>query len=362
MDQYELLKHLLQRLAFEDDIVITGDDVKQWPAPAIDAIDEGGWISMTRLDTTDESNAQDKPLLVEASSPKIQEDHDVSTVAKELVLIETLDLDALRQQGYSTVKQVHELYGDALATRMHHDLIASMTNLSKIVRETAKAHFPTFESLGWCLSRAQVAEWVAKELGLVCQPQYQQEIYPLYGMVKGIYVNLAVLDMNDPICLFISGRAIPLIDVILINKYSPVIEHSNVLAKERGSIQLDIDKMNAIIESSTPVDTVAQAVIQGVAEHYKSNAKKAANARHDQPGGTRDNQRKACEEWASGKYPSRDHCAYIVSAKLGVSWRTVRKALMNTPDPVIASESSDEVKSNATEPVNTLDAADSIES
>ena len=41
----------------------------------------------------------------------------------------------------------------------------------------------------------------------------------------------------------------------------------------------------------------------------KETAKAAANARHNQPGGSRDKQRQIREIWATGKYSSRDLCA-----------------------------------------------------
>jgi len=41
---------------------------------------------------------------------------------------------------------------------------------------------------------------------------------------------------------------------------------------------------------------------------------------------------KAREEWASGKYPSRDDCARDIYKRLGLGVSTVRRALANTPD------------------------------
>ena len=64
----------------------------------------------------------------------------------------------------------------------------------------------------------------------------------------------------------------------------------------------------------------------------KSTAKRAAEARHSRPGGSRDIQQSIREIWASGKYSSRDLCAEQECAALGISFSTARKALRNTPD------------------------------
>lgn len=71
----------------------------------------------------------------------------------------------------------------------------------------------------------------------------------------------------------------------------------------------------------------------GSPEWRSQNARKAANTRHDQPGGSRDKQRRIREIWATGKYSSRDRCAEEECAALGMSYSAARRALRNTPDP-----------------------------
>ena len=61
--------------------------------------------------------------------------------------------------------------------------------------------------------------------------------------------------------------------------------------------------------------------------------KKAAEARHSKPGGSREKRAKIQELWASGKYQSRDICVEQEAAALGMSLSTARKALIGTPDP-----------------------------
>ena len=59
----------------------------------------------------------------------------------------------------------------------------------------------------------------------------------------------------------------------------------------------------------------------------------AADARHNQPGGSREKARAIREIWASGKYSSRDICAEQECAALDMSFSSARKHLRGTPDP-----------------------------
>ncbi|WP_416047930.1 hypothetical protein [Cupriavidus basilensis] len=63
------------------------------------------------------------------------------------------------------------------------------------------------------------------------------------------------------------------------------------------------------------------------------SARRAALAKHEMPGGSRDNKEKIRSIWAAGKYSSRDICAEQECAALGMSFSTARKALRGTPDP-----------------------------
>ncbi len=74
----------------------------------------------------------------------------------------------------------------------------------------------------------------------------------------------------------------------------------------------------------------------GSPEWRQKNAREAANARHDQPGGSRDKQRKIRELWATGKYRSRSECAETEHERLGMALTTAIDALKNTPKPDIS--------------------------
>jgi hypothetical protein len=70
----------------------------------------------------------------------------------------------------------------------------------------------------------------------------------------------------------------------------------------------------------------------GTPEFRSEMARHAAEARHSQPGGSRDKREQVREEWASGQYNSRDDCAEKVHEKIGLSFSVARDALKNEPN------------------------------
>lgn len=80
-------------------------------------------------------------------------------------------------------------------------------------------------------------------------------------------------------------------------------------------------------------DAPAEDAVVGSPAWRKKNAKGAADALHNKPGGSRDKKQQIRAIWASGKYSSRTICAEQECAALGMSPETARKALRNTPEP-----------------------------
>jgi len=68
-------------------------------------------------------------------------------------------------------------------------------------------------------------------------------------------------------------------------------------------------------------------------ERTAAKARKAVDAKHGAPGGSRSKREAIKEAWASGKYDNRDRCAEEECGALGISFSTARKALRNTPSP-----------------------------
>ncbi|WP_156404566.1 hypothetical protein [Curvibacter sp. PAE-UM] len=62
-------------------------------------------------------------------------------------------------------------------------------------------------------------------------------------------------------------------------------------------------------------------------------AKKAAEKRHGQPGGSREKREKIRAVWSSGKYSSKDLCAEQECAGLEMSFSSARRALRGAPNP-----------------------------
>lgn len=71
----------------------------------------------------------------------------------------------------------------------------------------------------------------------------------------------------------------------------------------------------------------------GSPEWRKRNAKAAADALHNKPGGSREKRNAIRASWASGKYTSRDRCAEEECAALEMSFSAARNALKNQPKP-----------------------------
>jgi hypothetical protein len=81
-------------------------------------------------------------------------------------------------------------------------------------------------------------------------------------------------------------------------------------------------------------ETAKKWLAEGAAAQRKAQSSNAINARHDQPGGSRDLARQIREIWATGKYSSREICAEEEWAGLGYgSFSAARNALRNTPEP-----------------------------
>ncbi|MBS0587659.1 MAG: hypothetical protein JSS37_06810 [Proteobacteria bacterium] len=95
----------------------------------------------------------------------------------------------------------------------------------------------------------------------------------------------------------------------------------------------DIEEEDFEIKPTTHGKGNETSPLIGSPEWRKQNAQAAANAKHDQPGGSRDKQRQIKQIWATGKYSNRDLCAEQECAALDMSFSAARNALKNTPDP-----------------------------
>ena len=103
---------------------------------------------------------------------------------------------------------------------------------------------------------------------------------------------------------------------------------------EIANIKKQIDEIHSGANDTekTAVNNKNDLVV-GSPEWRSQNAKKAADAKHDKPGGSRDKKKQMRELWATGKYTSRERCAEEECAALDMSYSAARKALTNQPKP-----------------------------
>ena len=73
--------------------------------------------------------------------------------------------------------------------------------------------------------------------------------------------------------------------------------------------------------------------VTGSSEWRKQNARKAAKARHEGPGGYAAKKQELLTIWASGKHPSRAKCAEKEAEALGVAPSSARRWLRKAPEP-----------------------------
>ncbi len=116
--------------------------------------------------------------------------------------------------------------------------------------------------------------------------------------------------------------------------YPPLTSGLFLLSQVEQIEAEDFDKQNEREDSEvTTTENTKPDSDLGSPEWRSNAARTAANARHDQPGGSRDKQRQVQEIWASGKYSSRDLCAEQECAAIGMSFAAARRALVNQPEP-----------------------------
>jgi hypothetical protein len=134
-------------------------------------------------------------------------------------------------------------------------------------------------------------------------------------MLKGAkHSSYLMLVADGKLTLSVANHFIPLARVLTLD------EHGLSADKHALFRALDGDVRQPLAGIGSPV-------------WRQQQAKAAADARHNQPGGSRDKHNQIREIWATGKYSSRDRCAEEECAALDMSYSAARKALRKTPDP-----------------------------
>ncbi|MCP3679415.1 MAG: hypothetical protein GY782_03755 [Gammaproteobacteria bacterium] len=127
--------------------------------------------------------------------------------------------------------------------------------------------------------------------------------------------------------LYLAGREVRLSDVISIQKGTLHFNRSILLhilnLPPYKSKQQSRRLLSSAAQHITPLNPDINSP-----EWRSQNARNAANARHNQPGGSREKQKKIRAIWATGKYTTRDICAEEECADLNMSFSAARKALI----------------------------------
>lgn len=120
-------------------------------------------------------------------------------------------------------------------------------------------------------------------------------------------------------------------------KSHEAVEAAICLAGAALAIRLyRLDEMDAALEATFVITELASSVSSwklGSQHAISKNSKKAADARHNKKGGSRDVAQQIKALWASGKYSSRDLCAEQECAAFDLMYASARDHLKNTPDP-----------------------------
>lgn len=197
-------------------------------------------------------------------------------------------------------------------------------------------HVPTKALRQWKVNAKSLASWLANAIGVVCIPKIDRRNgYIHIGRFKSVNQMIDVgLLLDDPLTLDIAGHDIALRDL--------VTDQNGIL----GINQESFSELAALPPKKRPRKRKPTKLGDGTSgnngnkhpalgsqEWRTATARKAANARHDKPGGSREKQEAIRAIWASGKYTTRDRCAEEECAALDMSFSAARKALRNTPDP-----------------------------
>ena len=169
----------------------------------------------------------------------------------------------------------------------------------------------------WQASGDAIADLLAGLLGLQRPPMASSTAGRwAVGILKGAkHSSHLALVADGTLTLSLANHSIPLAQVLALDAHSLKLDKHALLRT------LDGDERQPSAGIGSPV-------------WRKQQAKAAADARHNQPGGSRDKQQQIRDIWATGKFTTRDRCAEEECAALDMSFSAARKALRNTPDPI----------------------------
>lgn len=284
----DVLRELIGCLSVRDDCVIGWDQTQRWPKGARELFQKAGWLRAT-----------------DAAA--------------------TVECPGCEENCFMPVQFSPAPPGQPAAPYV----------VCEARSEMGKVKIPHARLQQWQLTQAQIARWISTALHLRSKLEKDPASATFkLGNVQGKQ-RLAELhlDLNEPVSLKASGHTLPLSEIVFLADGQPSIDQAAIVAMvDLPPARVPKAKQSAK-KSIATVGTEQKDLEVGTPQWRKQTARKAANARHDQPGGSRDKQQQIREIWATGKYSSRDRCAEEECAALGMSYSAARRALQNTPDP-----------------------------
>ena len=222
----------------------------------------------------------------------------------------------------------------------HHQQPASAYVACDSRAEMGKVKVAMSRLRQWQITDMQVADWLTRAFGLKGKPvgDPTSSVFTIGTLQGKKRMGTLQFDTVSPVSLNVAGHSIPLCEVVSFEQDHLCIDRAAILgmvdfvpvAEATASSPRRGAKPSAKPIAAT--DSVTDTEL-GSPEWRKQNARNAANALHDQPGGSRDKQNQIRTIWASGKYSSRNICAEQECAGLDMSYDAARKALTNIPAP-----------------------------
>lgn len=281
----DVLQELIQCLAHDGDTLLPWDQVRRWPTGGIEVFQNAGWI-------------EPAPLATDVICPGCEE------------------------ACYMPVAKVF---------RAENGMPARAYIACDQRPEMGTVKFQPARLQQWQLTQGQLARWVARSLGLKGKPRKDDASgrFKLGSIQANERIGALELDPADSVCMKSSGHSLPLAEIVTIE--------NGQLAIDRAAILKMVNLAPAPAPKTKKAGKKPIASVEGLEvgspEWRSQTARNAANALHDQPGGSRDKQQQIRDIWATGKYSSRDRCAEEECAALDMSYSAARKALRNTTDP-----------------------------
>ena len=285
----EVLQELIERLGAAGDTLLAWEQVRAWPPGAIAIFQEAGWI-------------EPREAASKVECPGCEESCFMSVHVRP----------ARNQQPASAYVAC--------------DSRSEMGNVKVAMSRLRQ----------WQITDVQVSNWLAEAFGLKGKPVRDptSSVFTIGTLQGKKRLGTLQFSTSRPVSLNVAGHSIPLCEVVSFEQDHLCIDRAAILgmvdlapvAESAASSPKRAAKPSSRLIAATDSEL-------GSPEWRKQNARNAANALHDLPGGSRDKRRQIREIWAKGNYSSRDLCAEQECAALNMSISVARRALNNTPEP-----------------------------